>query len=295
MNSKQKQFYISLIKEKSKPLEVQPVGALPSDLDALRFSKSGITLQNIQTIIFDVYGTLFISASGDIGTALQNTQEDLEELTKNYTNNATVKVVKDYFHQAVLRYHERLYSETQFPEVRVEEIWEEFPGKLHRISGEEFALRYELAINPVYPMPGCLECLTTLAHAGKKIGIISNAQFYTSLLFPALLGKDIEELGFSSELLFFSYQYQRAKPAPELFIHCKEVLAKQGIEPEACLYIGNDMYNDVYGAKQIGFKTALFAGDARAFRLQKENSETSKILPDVVVCSLNEIPVLIGL
>ncbi len=295
MNSEQKQFFISLIKEKTKPLKVQPIGTLPPHLEALRFSRTGIVLQNIQAIIFDVYGTLFISGSGDIGTINQNMHKDIDEIAKKYTRNSTGQAVLDYFYQAVRYHHEQLYAETQFPEIRVEEIWEEFPGKLDHVSAEELALRYELAINPVYPMPGCLECLTTLAYAGKKSGIISNAQFYTPLLFPALLGKDIEELGFSPELLIFSYQYQRAKPAPELFIRCKEILAKQAIMPEACLYVGNDMYNDIHGAKQIGFKTALFAGDARALRLQKGNSETDKLLPDVVVCSLNEIPGLIGL
>ena len=46
-------------------------------------------------------------------------------------------------------------------------------------------------------------------------------------------------------------------------------LGKNGVAPGEVLYVGNDMLNDVYAAGQVGFRTALFAGDQRSLRMRQ--------------------------
>jgi len=47
------------------------------------------------------------------------------------------------------------------------------------------AVEYECRVNPVWPMPAALETIETLRARGFRLGIVSNAQFYTPLIIEA--------------------------------------------------------------------------------------------------------------
>jgi putative hydrolase of the HAD superfamily len=64
---------------------------------------------------------------------------------------------------------------------------------------------------------------------------------------------------------------------------------KYGIYADEILFIGNDMFRDIYPAQMAGFKTALFAGDTKSLRLRQERSELKKITPDFIVTDLRQI------
>jgi putative hydrolase of the HAD superfamily len=249
-------------------------------------------MPGIRAALFDVYGTLFCSSAGDInentgGAAISG--RNLDALAGAYTDSASGACLVSYFREAVREYHSR--SEAAHPEICVEEIWERFPGR--KISGEELALRYELAANPVYPMPGASGLLSSLKAAGLVLGIVSNAQFYTPLLFEALLGGTPEELGFSPEMTIYSYREGEAKPSPVLFEKALCALKRQGIRADETVYLGNDMGNDIYAAGQAGFRTVLFAGDRRSLRLRENESRISRLLPGAVVFSLADFEQLL--
>ncbi|GAB1484048.1 hypothetical protein MASR2M78_28650 [Treponema sp.] len=59
-------------------------------------------------------------------------------------------------------------------------------------------------------------------------------------------GSSIEELGFDSELLLYSYETEGGQTSPLLFNLARDTLAKRGIKSSECLYLGNDMLNDVW-------------------------------------------------
>jgi putative hydrolase of the HAD superfamily len=121
------------------------------------------------------------------------------------------------------------------------------------------------------------------------LGLISNAQFFTPLLFEAFFGAPPEGLGFDAELLAYSYKLGEAKPSPALFAPATRRLAALGLKPENALYIGNDMLNDIFAAARAGFKTALFAGDPRSLRLREEDPRIRGLMPDRVVRGLGEV------
>jgi putative hydrolase of the HAD superfamily len=125
------------------------------------------------------------------------------------------------------------------------------------------------------------------------LGLISNAQFFTPLLFDAFFGKSPEELGFDPRLLCYSFEAGEAKPSPALFKMAVDGLKSRGISPDAALFVGNDMLNDIYGAAAAGFKTARFAGDPRSLRLRKGNPLTAKLLPQGVIRGLSDIPAML--
>jgi putative hydrolase of the HAD superfamily len=121
------------------------------------------------------------------------------------------------------------------------------------------------------------------------MGIISNAQFYTPYLFKWFLDFAPEDLGFDPELVFYSYEFERAKPSAALFAMAAQKLRDKGLAPSSVLYLGNDMLNDIFPAKNSGFQTALFAGDKRSLRLRTDDPRCRSLKPDLVVTDLGQL------
>jgi putative hydrolase of the HAD superfamily len=138
-------------------------------------------------------------------------------------------------------------------------------------------------------MPGVEETIRRLAGASVVLGIVSNAQFYTPLLFNAFFFNDPAALGFDPALLIYSFEAGEAKPAPGLFRRAADRLAELGLEPGRCCYVGNDMLKDIYGAASAGFKTVLFAGDGRSLRLRAEEEQVRGLRPSRVIRRLAEL------
>jgi putative hydrolase of the HAD superfamily len=291
--------WIRLIRAASAPPPLLPPPDLPAELQALT-PPAASPLRAIRALIFDLYGTLFVSTAGDIGSATDSpdgagpSSPGLETLAGEY--GCSGADLRRYFREAVLQRHEERRGETAHPELRVEELWAQF---LHSRRGREdgareLALRYELAVNPAYPMPAAAETLALLRDRGMILGLISNAQFFTPLLFEAFFGAPPENLGFDPALLTYSFELGEAKPSPALFAPAKKRLEALGLKPENALYVGNDMLNDIAAAARAGFKTALFAGDRRSLRLREGDPRVGGILPDRVVRGLGDLPELIG-
>ena len=121
------------------------------------------------------------------------------------------------------------------------------------------------------------------------MGIISNAQFFTSYLFSWFLDSNPEDLGFKSDLIFYSYKSGHAKPSPFMFEAAAKILKDMDISTHSTLYIGNDMLNDIFPAKKVGFKTALFAGDDRSLRLRENHPKCQNLSADIIITDLVQI------
>jgi putative hydrolase of the HAD superfamily len=247
-------------------------------------------------VLFDIYGTLFISGSGDISLAEQNSVQldGISELLKTYGIQKNARALLDEFHGAIQSRHAELRNKgIDFPEVRIDQIWRQVLQINERQTVRQFALEYELIANPAYPMPNLANLLSACREKQKLMGIISNAQFYTPCLFSWFLEADPAGLGFDPDLIFYSYRYETAKPSPFLFEMAAEALIARGIRPSAVLYLGNDMLNDIYPARNAGFQTALFAGDKRSLRLRTEDPRCRDLTSDLVVTDLGQLIQLI--
>jgi putative hydrolase of the HAD superfamily len=270
---------------------IRRLSPLPTDL-----SPTGQLRENIRCVLFDIYGTLFISGSGDIGPAEQGAarMKGINELLKKYGIRKNVRAVLDELQGAIQSRHAELRNKgNEFPEVRIDQIWQQILPIDERDTVRQFALEFELISNPAYPMPHLANLLSACRQKEKSMGIISNAQFYTPCLFRWFLRADPEGVGFNSDLIFYSYRYEMAKPSPWLFKMAVETLIAGGIQPSAVLYLGNDMLNDIYPARNAGFQTALFAGDKRSLRLRTDDSRCRDLSPDLVLTDLGQLIPLI--
>lgn len=279
----QNEQYISLIKESAS--EMLPIST--------GMESSGVLDVDIDCVMFDVYGTLFISGSGDISLAEKEggREEAVGRLLEKYgyTEREPSAVMSSFFANIKRRHRELKKEGVEKPEVRIEEVWKRTLNIQDDGRAKLFALEYELAVNPVYPMPDLWKVLDELKGRGIPMGIISNAQYFTPILFEAFSGKPTEELGLNEGICFFSYQYEQAKPSVFLYEKAAQELKKIDRNAENTLYIGNDMLNDVAPAAECGFKTALFAGDKRSLRMREGDPRTAKVKADLTITKLEEI------
>ena len=275
--------HLCTFRRHSRPLHPVPTGLTPR----------GRLRLPVRAVLFDLYGTLWASSAGDLdcpGPAESPEPPGLRGLLDRYGCSRSPRALAEELAAAVRREHERLSGQgVDFPEVHIERIWAELLGLADPAQARAFAVEYEALVNPVWPMPGLRGALSSLRRQGLLLGILSNAQFYTPLLFECFLGADARALGFCDELVLYSSEQGLAKPSPRLFEIARERLAALGVPAGRVLLVGNDVERDLIPACRAGFQTALFAGDARSLRGAEQAGAAT-----AVITALAQLPRLIA-
>ncbi len=269
------------------PPFLAPLEPLPTDQQP-----SGTLHRPVRAILFDVYGTLFISGSGDIGPSREQTAllPAVEKILRRFRRRESARILLDKFYREIENTHIRLkQAGRDYPEVDIERIWQAVLGENNLQYIREFAWEFELAVNPVWPMPRAGRLLAAIARQNFTAGIISNAQFYTDHLFELFWGEPPAASWADPALVWYSYQHGYAKPSLYLFEQASAALAENKIEPGQVLFVGNDMRNDIFPARKCGFQTALFAGDARSLRLRREDPCCRGLSPELVITELSQL------
>ncbi|MBN2523301.1 MAG: HAD family hydrolase [Bacteroidales bacterium] len=291
--------YIRNLLDNLDPLIPIPTGVKP------RFKRD----ENIKGVVFDIYGTLLVSSSGDVDQAeisdknleralhasgikiVDGDRETLDYILNDF--NSTIKVCHDAGRMNNLPY----------PEIDILSIWRivlihaKRKGLIAIEKDADIALMtcvFEFLSNKVSIMPGLKETISSLRARRIPLGIVSNAQFYTPVLMNYFLHNKIslkERIkGFDKELTVFSYKFGKGKPDQTLFNELIPTLKwKYGIIPSEVLFIGNDMLKDIYASNRVGFKTVLFAGDKRSLRIHENDIRTKSLKPDYVITHLEQI------
>ena len=273
--------HIEIIKKYAKPLEPLPTGV-----------KAGGALKApVHAVLFDIYGTLFISSSGDVSEAREKIKAGLlSELLKRYRIEIDAADVLNRYFGKIEKIHSRLRRKgIDFPEVEIDRVWMSVLNMESLEYARQFAVEYESVFNPVWPMPFLGEIIAFLKKRNVILGIISNAQFFSPLLFKAFTGLTPEGLGFSGELIFYSFEHKYAKPSVRLYRKAEKALEEMSVAPQNALYVGNDMLNDIYPANTVGFQTALFAGDKRSLRMRRDDLRCSNLTPDLIISDLMDL------
>jgi len=281
MQNDKSQYLIRRIRELSSPFAPRPTGVAP-ELGPL---------PGIRTLLFDIYGTLVVSASGDIGLAGERDEEGAFQAAIPAAGTTAPPGIGPQQLKAAIReaHAERRAAGVEYPEVDILAIWSSVLGSEEKL--DRLAVEYECRVNPVWPMPGLADVLAELKGRGLVLGIVSNAQFYTPLMLEAFLGAPLPALGFDCDCCAFSYRLLEAKPSARIYREALEGLRhKYGISPEEVLYVGNDIRNDIRPAAAVGCRTALFAGDARSLRFREDDPGCAGERPARVITELRQTP-----
>lgn len=283
-----------IIQSLSKPLEFTPTNVKP------KLKK----ISGIRAAIFDIYGTLLISNVGRNSlseSALANENAIREALgAANFEIlEPEVKLSEVYAEYVDGHYGIRRSEGIQYPEINIMDVWQDFlnelftqgviDGDLTEKSIRRVILNYECRVNPVWPRPGSLEFLRNLQDKDICSGVISTAQFYTPLTLETLYQNSLETLGFKRSLCIWSFEHKKIKPSASLFELCTSRLHDIGISPEETLYIGNDMRCDIIPANNVGFKTALFAGDAISYNNSSSEEDINACKPTIIFTKFDQL------
>lgn len=263
-------------------------------------------ISGVRAVVFDIYGTLISSGVGDISLSSKSNSSDalLHSLSDHGIKVLSTSESKRLYNFLLLsiEYFQRKRSKEGvcYPEVEIRQVWKYFLEKLVTkklinpppadLDIEGLIIEYECRVNPTQPMPGLVDTLNELHQRGLKISIISNAQFYTPLLFDALIGKSLSELNICMDCAIWSYILKEGKPSQRLYESSANHLFKiHQIDPNQVLYVGNDMRNDIWPAQSVGFKTALFAGDKLSLRRRKDDPQYKRIEADLEITQLHQL------
>ncbi|TVR32288.1 MAG: hypothetical protein EA390_05415 [Balneolaceae bacterium] len=287
----------SRFKELSKPMDAIPTGTEP------RLK----TLPGVRVLMYDFYGTLFLSGVGDIG--IDDGKSDAGLMTE-VLKSAGIKI-KDpkagersfeiYTEVVQIEIEEFKKAGVRYPEPDIRKIWRDILVTLHNedlivsipdaFTNYRVSVEFEARMNPVWPVDGAAETLLHYKKEGLLQGILSNSQFYTPIVLEALMDKSMTKLGFHEELLHWSFEEKNKKPGLIFYRSFLEKLRKvePSVKPEEVLYAGNDMLKDIYPASELGMKTALFAGDKRSLKWRRDDDRCKNLQPDIVFTEFKQL------
>jgi len=127
--------------------------------------------------------------------------------------------------------------------------------------------------------PDTRDTLVALRKRGYRLGLLSNtwwaAEWHNADIAAHGLGDLLDELVYTSDL-------PHSKPHPYVFLAISERL---GVEPEACVMIGDRQIDDVSGGKAAGMRAI--------WRRNTDGFPTWDGTPDAIVDRLAELPPLL--
>ncbi len=278
-------------------------------------------LYDIQAAIFDIYGTLI--NYWDDSFSSENKESKLKQVFLNLSNHfefrATLEKIDptkpaeqtlfDFYHSLItLKHEEAIKGGKSFPEVVIEEVWDIIISILARNGYNpikyQVGTRRDFAKSMAYYynffalqrgfFGGVVPALKALKEKNIRLGILSNAQFYTPIDLTLFIRDNSEDKElvdylelFDTDLCFFSYEYGVAKPNQLLYRRLFDALYEAEILPAQTIFIGNDLSLDVKSAEEVGLKTALFTGNVNStFKHDLEG----KIIPYLSFSDFNELP-----
>jgi len=202
----------------------------------------------IKGILFDLYGTLI-----DI-----ETDESLDEIYRVIAHYLTYHGVYLHRWEVRERYYQVMKQQKEarceeYPEIDVEAIWNQL---LMQEGIKSSVLRGQLAkvIAHIYRgvsrsrlqlYPGVKKVLNEL-QADYRLALISDAQSCYALPEIRAVGLD----GYFNPIVISSH-YGFRKPDSRLF---QKALDNMKLKPEEVIWVGNDMFRDIFGANLLGIR-----------------------------------------
>lgn len=203
-----------------------------------------------KAVIFDVYKTLY-----DIKTD----EDDFKtyEFIANWLEHKGIRISsKDLFDLYKKITKEEYESNPEpYPEVEISEVFKKIINGANRTKtkidektlAEEISLLFRIlttkSIN-IFP-----DTISVLEQLKKKVrlAIISNAQRLFTI--PELVKFDLVRY---FETIIFSSDVKIKKPNPKIFLKALDDLK---IQPHNAIYVGDNLFDDIGGAKKAGLKT----------------------------------------
>jgi putative hydrolase of the HAD superfamily len=234
----------------------------------------------INAILFDINGTLI-----DICTDEAN-----EEIYRAISHLLTYQGISMHRREVRDAYYrimdlQRQTSPEKYPEFDVVALFRELikgrfpkpgtiePGRRKWLPMFLAEVYRGISRNRLQLYPGVVDVLNEL-RSRYKLAAVSDAQSPWCLPEMRAVGID----GYFDPIVV-SGDFGYRKPDPRLFT---AALTALDVAAENALFVGNDMFRDVYGANQLGLKTVFFSSN-------QGNKEFHGVNPDYIIYQFSEL------
>ncbi len=233
----------------------------------------------IRGIIFDINGTLI-----DI-----QTDEGYEEIYRAISHFLTYQniymnrwAVKDaYFN---IMDTQRKASGEKYSEFDAVTLWNEFIRQYSMLGSLSIQQRNQIALFLAQIYRGIsrfrlqlypdVKTVVSTLFKRYKLASVSDGQRVWAV--PELKAVRLQSF-FNPIIISSDYGYR--KPDPRLF---KAALTKMRLKPKNVIFVGNDMYRDIFGARQLGIKTVFFLSN-------QGRSKMEGVTPDYIIYRFSEL------
>lgn len=204
----------------------------------------------IKGLLFDLNGTVI-----DIYTS--ESDDQIYRTVSNFLDYYRIKIspqtLKEEYFNGIRR--QKKESAEEFPEFDVVKLFREIitsyssPESLS-VEPETAALLFRAAGRyKLEPYDGVVSTLKQLSES-YSLAAVSDGQPIWAI--PELHSAGLDQF---FKFTVVSGDYGFRKPDRRMY---EMALTNMGLRPEEVIFIGNDMYRDVYGAHDIGMKTVFF-------------------------------------
>ena len=276
-------------------------------------------LPGIKAVAWNVYGTLLRITDGDLLLLPDQPlrmQVALEKTIKEFNmwHSMTRKSMAPW-EQLLAQYKDELHEmQTIAPaekgdvgQVDVRRLWRKLLSKLELKEytydvdfygdateyAEKVAFFFHSCLQGVAAMNKAASVVKGIAEAGLAQGLLSDGQSFTLVqllrAFQATTKLPSLKGFFTPGCVTLSYDVGVKKPSRTLFVNALDAFSRLGLEPAEVLYVSSYWPDDLTVAKQLGFRTALFAGDKNSVRADAEEMFTSNLRPDRLLNDLAQI------
>jgi putative hydrolase of the HAD superfamily len=236
---------------------------------------------DIRALIFDINGTLI-----DI-----ETDERMEQAYRAVAHFLTYQGISLHRGEVLNLYFQIMKEQFErsteiFPEFDVVAVWREVlerhasnctrtlaPGKLQQLPLFLAELQRGISRKRLSLFPQVLEVLDQLREH-YLLAVVSDAQSAYAL--PELNAVGLHGY-FDPVIISGDYGYR--KPDARLF---QKALDGLQVSPGQAIFIGNDGYRDIFGARQLGIKTVLF-------RHTQDMTRPNEAEPDYIIREFGEL------
>lgn len=171
-------------------------------------------------------------------------------------------------------------------------------GDLDALS-EKIAYFFHASLQGLELSPGADVALSAVCDSGFQQGLLADGQCFS--LTQLLRGLEAQgtlaaaEAVLSPLIVTLSHHEGIRKPSRSLYLRAVERLRERGVEPEQVLYVGARLREDLVVAKQVGFRTALYAGDKLSLKATPADLRDPAVKPDRLLTELPQVREILGI
>lgn len=252
----------------------------------------------LKAIGFDLWETLITDAPERSGQTKRLRLSRIERILAARGFEAEAARIEEAYRRVWQRCQDDYWSsDVDIPCRRqIEHFLEELqldPSALGEGALREVEHAYATAAVDVLPhlVSGAEVVLPALKGRGLHLGLISNTGRTPGYALRAVL----ERLGVARfiDVMVFSNEHGVCKPQTSIF---QELRAGLGVEPDEMMFVGDNLYADVYGAQRCGMRSIHFRPHERGLAVSPAVALAEPVVAHTTITRLEELlPVVDGL